>query len=115
LPGWKQRFYGKNYDKLLEIKQKYDPDMLFWCSPCVGADKMVVKDGRLCKTDSAVVNESVAVPPDADNQNTTPYAPEAPSYPLLYAGKGVPPVSLPKVIIGDRPAGKGTGMRPSSV
>jgi len=36
--SWKQRYWGKNYDKLLKIKQKWDPDNVFWCRHCVGSD-----------------------------------------------------------------------------
>jgi ribonuclease T2 len=36
--SWKQRYWGPNYDRLLAIKQKYDPDNFFWCHNCVGSD-----------------------------------------------------------------------------
>lgn len=29
-PDWKENFYGANYDKLLEIKDKYDPEHVFY-------------------------------------------------------------------------------------
>ncbi|KAE8335740.1 hypothetical protein BDV24DRAFT_168965 [Aspergillus arachidicola] len=35
-PDWKQTFFGSNYDKLLEIKKRYDPTHLFDCWKCVG-------------------------------------------------------------------------------
>merc|ERR1712083_1010959 len=38
MPGWKNRLWGANYDKLAQIKQKYDPNSVFWCRQCVGDD-----------------------------------------------------------------------------
>jgi hypothetical protein len=40
LPGdsFKQRYWGGNYDKLVQIKQKYDPTNFLWCRNCVGSD-----------------------------------------------------------------------------
>lgn len=38
LDGWKHRYWGDNYDQLLRVKLKYDPDGRFWCHHCVGAD-----------------------------------------------------------------------------
>lgn len=35
-PNWQSVFYGANYDRLLQIKQKYDPDTLLNCWKCVG-------------------------------------------------------------------------------
>ncbi|CEL05041.1 Putative Isoamyl alcohol oxidase (AFU_orthologue; AFUA_3G07410) [Aspergillus calidoustus] len=37
-PRWKEDFYGTaNYDRLLKIKNKYDPDGVFYCPTCVGS------------------------------------------------------------------------------
>jgi FAD/FMN-containing dehydrogenase len=33
---WKEAWWGPNYPRLLEIKKKYDPDMLLKCWKCVG-------------------------------------------------------------------------------
>ncbi|KAF2658913.1 FAD-binding domain-containing protein [Lophiostoma macrostomum CBS 122681] len=33
---WQQTFFGSNYAKLLQVKQKYDPGQLFNCWKCVG-------------------------------------------------------------------------------
>ena len=38
LPDWRSRYWGSNYDQLLETKNKYDPFGIFWCRHCVGAD-----------------------------------------------------------------------------
>ncbi|KAE8423629.1 hypothetical protein BDV36DRAFT_279148 [Aspergillus pseudocaelatus] len=35
-PDWEQTFFGSNYDKLLAVKQRYDPTHLFDCWKCVG-------------------------------------------------------------------------------
>ena len=37
-PNWKQDFWGENYERLLRIKLKYDPDNFFTCHHCVGSD-----------------------------------------------------------------------------
>jgi len=50
-PDWKQVFYGANYDRLEEIKDKYDPNHLFYAVTAVGSDYWEPQeDGRLCKT-----------------------------------------------------------------
>ncbi|KAL2860985.1 isoamyl alcohol oxidase [Aspergillus lucknowensis] len=37
-PWWKEDFYGEtNYDRLLTIKNKYDPNGVFYCPTCVGS------------------------------------------------------------------------------
>ncbi|KAI9148342.1 VAO-type flavoprotein oxidase [Paramyrothecium foliicola] len=47
---WKSDYYGPNYEKLLKIKNKYDPNSLFYGPASVGSDEWnVAKDGRLCK------------------------------------------------------------------
>jgi hypothetical protein len=48
-PNWKQAFFGDNYERLLSIKQKYDPGNVLWCRRCVGSDALVEEDyGKLC-------------------------------------------------------------------
>ncbi|KAF1847051.1 FAD-binding domain-containing protein [Cucurbitaria berberidis CBS 394.84] len=34
--NWQQTFFGENYDRLLEVKRRYDPTDLFNCWKCVG-------------------------------------------------------------------------------
>ncbi|KAI0449063.1 putative isoamyl alcohol oxidase [Xylaria acuta] len=47
---WKKYGYGKNYNRLLSIKNKYDPDGLFWSHFSVGSDGHKTDSaGRLCK------------------------------------------------------------------
>ncbi|KTD14397.1 FAD-dependent oxidoreductase [Legionella israelensis] len=36
--NWQRAFWGKHYQKLLKIKQKYDPTGLFYCHHCVGSE-----------------------------------------------------------------------------
>ena len=50
-PDWKVDYFGENYDALLEIKKKYDPDFALWQHTSVGADAYweVAEDGRLCR------------------------------------------------------------------
>ncbi|MDE4982285.1 BBE domain-containing protein, partial [Francisella tularensis subsp. holarctica] len=36
--NWQQVFGGSNYSKLLNIKNKYDPNGLFYCHHCVGIE-----------------------------------------------------------------------------
>jgi hypothetical protein len=49
-PNWQETFYGPNYDKLLSIKQKYDPDGIFWGKTAVGSEGWeMTPDGRLCE------------------------------------------------------------------
>jgi hypothetical protein len=47
---WKSEYYGKPYDRLLKIKQQYDPDFVLWNQPAVGSDLLKLRDdGRLCR------------------------------------------------------------------
>jgi hypothetical protein len=38
MPDWKERYWGRNYDRLLEVKKRYDPNNLFNCHHCVASD-----------------------------------------------------------------------------
>lgn len=47
---WKKEFFGKNYDRLLEIKNKWDPESLFYILKGVGSDAWDVDEsGRMCR------------------------------------------------------------------
>ncbi|KAF2747859.1 FAD-binding domain-containing protein [Sporormia fimetaria CBS 119925] len=61
-PEWKQAFYGGNYERLVQVKRKWDRWGLFWVISGVGSDEWVVRgsrgggregvftqDGRLCR------------------------------------------------------------------
>ncbi|KAK5997074.1 FAD-linked oxidoreductase ZEB1 [Cladobotryum mycophilum] len=50
-PEWKKTWFGTNYERLLSIKQRWDPDGMFYILKGVGSDAWTVgKDGRMCKT-----------------------------------------------------------------
>ncbi|GAB7336408.1 hypothetical protein MBLNU13_g09126t1 [Cladosporium sp. NU13] len=50
-PDWKDVFYGANYVQLESIKNKYDPDHIFYATTAVGSDYWTLQeDGRLCKS-----------------------------------------------------------------
>lgn len=49
-PHWQQVFYGKNYERLDQIKRLYDPNDIFYALGAVGSDRWVQKtDGKLCR------------------------------------------------------------------
>ncbi|KAK6829556.1 FAD binding domain protein [Apiospora arundinis] len=49
-PDWQHVFYGKNYEALKGVKDKYDPHGLFYGLTAVGSDRWAVQeDGRLCR------------------------------------------------------------------
>lgn len=49
-PNWKETFYGANWDRLLTIKNKWDPNALLYNLKGVGSDVWnVAADGRMCK------------------------------------------------------------------
>jgi FAD/FMN-containing dehydrogenase len=47
-PDWQQSFWGENYQRLSEIKRRYDPEGLFYCHHCVGSEAWS-SDG-MCKS-----------------------------------------------------------------
>lgn len=50
-PNWQSVFYGENYDKLLSIKDKYDPSHLLYAKTAVGAEYYIeAEDHRLCRS-----------------------------------------------------------------
>lgn len=49
--NWQEVFYGVNYNKLYDIKQKYDPQALLYARTAVGSEAWEEEgDGRLCRT-----------------------------------------------------------------
>ena len=52
-PDFKDAFYGPNYDRLLSIKDKWDPDGVLYGATAVGGDRWRedAEDGRLCRVD----------------------------------------------------------------
>jgi len=65
--NWKTTFWGTNYEKLSQIKTKYDPDMLFWAVPGINADLYEAKGGRQCKRTTPYTSRAA---PPGDNPNT---------------------------------------------
>lgn len=55
-PDFQSVFYGSNYNRLLEIKNKYDPNHIFYAKTAVGSDYWEAHpaDGRLCKVNATV-------------------------------------------------------------
>ncbi|KAJ5370261.1 uncharacterized protein N7496_006353 [Penicillium cataractarum] len=53
--SWKHDFYGENYERLLKIKQKYDPTGSLWIYSGVGSDKWTydLHSGLLCQADGS--------------------------------------------------------------
>lgn len=50
-PNFQQVLYGVNYDALLKIKDKYDPDQIFYAITAVGSERWYSNEeqgGRLC-------------------------------------------------------------------
>jgi hypothetical protein len=94
-PNWKQDFWGPNYPKLSEIKKKWDPDMVFWVTPGINSDHMVVSNGRLCKVQGSPPKVENDACPISDNQNKFQYEKERPKFPMRYQGKGLPPILGP--------------------
>lgn len=48
--NWQETFYGDNWDKLLSIKNKWDPNSLFYNLKGVGSEAWTVAaDGRMCR------------------------------------------------------------------
>jgi hypothetical protein len=37
-PNWEEAFWGSNYEKLLKVKRRIDPENLLTCNRCVGTD-----------------------------------------------------------------------------
>ncbi|KAK3363439.1 hypothetical protein B0T25DRAFT_445124 [Lasiosphaeria hispida] len=48
-PDWQHQFWGDNYERLLHIKRKVDPNDVFWCTPCVGNERWQQVGDRLCR------------------------------------------------------------------
>jgi hypothetical protein len=50
-PNWQGEFWGANYNKLLEVKDKYDPNGVFWTKSTPGSEKWAIQadEKKLCK------------------------------------------------------------------
>lgn len=60
---WQNSFWGSNYERLLEVKKKYDPDMLLNCWKCVGFEESDIQgtgfecQGKLQLDMDAIIQE----------------------------------------------------------
>lgn len=59
---WKHEFYGQQYERLVEIKKKYDPKSVFYATTAIGSDEWEVRapymgvttqNGKLCRVELA--------------------------------------------------------------
>lgn len=49
-PTWARDYFGPNYARLLAVKDRHDPDGVFYGPASVGSHRwMVARDGRLCR------------------------------------------------------------------
>lgn len=48
-PNWQKTFWGSNYERLLQIKRKVDPEDVLWCHPCVGSEEWEEVGDRVCR------------------------------------------------------------------
>lgn len=49
-PNWQEAFWGETYSRLLEIRQKYDPDGVFYAVSTPGTEnwEQIETGTRLC-------------------------------------------------------------------
>lgn len=51
-PRWKEDYYGPNWDRLSEIKRKWDPKGLLYAVTAVGSESWALDgEGRLCRVE----------------------------------------------------------------
>jgi len=48
-PDWQHQFWGSNYNRLVDIKRRVDPDDVLWCNPCVGNERWHEVGNQLCR------------------------------------------------------------------
>ncbi|KPA38211.1 isoamyl alcohol oxidase [Fusarium langsethiae] len=47
--NWKNDFFGSNWERLSQVKAKYDPEGVFYCPHCVGSDGWIEGKRGLCR------------------------------------------------------------------
>ncbi|KAF4976731.1 hypothetical protein FZEAL_6646 [Fusarium zealandicum] len=48
--NWREDFFGHHWNRLSQVKAKYDPEGIFYCHVCVGSDAWVEDErGALCR------------------------------------------------------------------
>lgn len=57
---WKERYWGglENYNKLLAVKNKYDPENFFSCYHCVGYERVENEDPSVCPQDKCTCSNT---------------------------------------------------------
>jgi len=65
--NWKKTFWGSNYERLSQLKTKYDPNSLFYVSPGINADLFEARGLRLCKRTTPYTLDTA---PRSDNPNS---------------------------------------------
>ena len=57
---WKERYWGglPNYNKLLEVKKRYDPEGFFTCYHCVGYERVDNEDPSVCPLDKCTCSNT---------------------------------------------------------
>lgn len=45
-PSWRETFYGANYERLFEVKKRWDPRGVFWFKNAVGSEEMWEAEGE---------------------------------------------------------------------
>jgi hypothetical protein len=69
-PTWKEEFHGTNWDRLDEIKKKYDPNGIFNAPTAVGSEKWQADEqGRLCRVWSEGHGGTLFTLPDSIQQS----------------------------------------------
>ena len=74
--------------KLSAIKDKWDPKHGLLRHSGINADRMIAKEGRLCRNTGQAASDS-GPSPNSDNQNRGDHDKPYPSFPILAKGKGV--------------------------
>jgi hypothetical protein len=113
-PNWKHEFWGSNYERLSQIKTKWDPNMVFYVTPGINADLMTVKNGRMCFVQGTPAKLANDMAPVGDNENIAVRPRDPVSFVYIYNGPGKPAV----VGLGARPratAASKAGLPPSAV
>ncbi|CAG8975231.1 hypothetical protein HYALB_00011931 [Hymenoscyphus albidus] len=63
-PNWQTSFWGSNYARLSKIKAQLDPNMTFWVTPGVDAERAEFVNGRVCLFGNTTTN--LMIPPTTD-------------------------------------------------
>jgi Berberine and berberine like len=112
--SWKTAFWGPNYEKLSQIKSKYDPKGLFWVTPGINADQFSVQEGRVCRVAPVQMAKFAKVAPEADNKNMAPGGEsnaDGEGFPLLWVGGKI--VERPKKAAKPAPAAAAVSPAPA--